>query len=267
MPGELELQRGDVPADAPRCRTRLPIPCLPNLPSASLSWADDAVGCEPDPALEALDRRPRRRPVHPVDRPAVVPFAASAVWRAATRALPWPQAGPARSSATAAAITTRTAMALVVRRRDRPPLAMVRYAVHNECLWIRGSLPPSSRWSRRRASRKLPNGWASPSPRSACRSVRSRTGSAGVCSTARAARRADRGRASSSTARAADAPDRAPARRGAGAARRPASCTARSRSAPRPGPAGMLVPLLLCEFQRDHPELAVSLYHLGHATG
>ena len=33
------------------------------------------------------------------------------------------------------------------------------------------------------------------------------------------------------------------------------------------GPGGHLVPLLLCEFQRGHPELARVALDLGHATG
>ena len=38
------------------------------------------------------------------------------------------------------------------------------------------------------------------------------------------------------------------------------------RSAPRPGPAAIVVPLLLCEFQRDTPALRVSLAVLDTQT-
>ena len=59
--------------------------------------------------------------------------------------------------------------------------------MHNECLWIRVSLPRSAPSSSGRASRRPLSGSASPSPPSACRFARSRSASGGSCSTAPAA--------------------------------------------------------------------------------
>ena len=155
-----------------------------------------------------------------------------------------------------AVITNRTTMSLSGSTEGRAPLAMVSYAVHNECLWIRGSLRPSARWSSSKsfsqAAERL--GVTQPAVSLQVRSLEERLGRQLLDRSGRRVEPTEAGlRLYRSAQRMLAARDTSSTRISPRA--RPAPLHGTLAIGASTGPGGHLVPLLLCEFQRDHPEL------------